>query len=197
MLFSLVGGNGLQIWDKFVDAKAGNPAVTAYIVEGGLMTFDRRGGVTFVHEGSFNGFSQFGPESRSGSYSVQPNCIGSFTMNYASSPPSLTCCTNHYDFVIVAKGRQLTIFQRDPGTVSAGTAIKQEVIDNAELRAQPTLGGGRFGRLTRLSGAVERSGLDLEPRLFMPRIQFRAGQIGRPFADRVVSRRTRTGPSDR
>jgi hypothetical protein len=51
-------------------------------------------------------------------------------MQYQASPPLPTCCTNHYDFVIVAKGSELTIFQRDIGTVSAGTAIKQGVIDS-------------------------------------------------------------------
>ena len=126
---SVVGSYSYQIWDKFVDAGAGNPTITAYIVEGGLVTFDGRGGLTAVSEGSFNGFAQFGPESRSGSYSVRSNCMGSFTVNYAASPPSPTCCTNHYDFVITASGRELTIFQRDVGTVSAGNAIKQGAID--------------------------------------------------------------------
>lgn len=124
---SLVGSYSLQIWNKFVNAGTANPTITAYIVEGGLMTFDGRGGVTFVAEGSFNGVAQFGPENRSGSYSVKPNCMGSFTMDYQVSP---TCCTNHYDFVIVANGRELTIFQRDGGTVSAGNATKQGTIDN-------------------------------------------------------------------
>ena len=127
---TLSGSYSLQVWDKFINSSIGTPIVTAYIVEGGLMTFDGTGGVTFVHEGSFNGTSQFGPENRSGIYSVQPNCMGSFTMQYQASPPSPTCCTNHYDFVIVAKGSELTIFQRDIGTVSAGTAIKQGVIDS-------------------------------------------------------------------
>lgn|SRR6266850_488531 len=127
---SLNGSYSYQIWDKFVDATAGNPAITAYIVEGGLVTFDGRGGLAAVSEGSFNGFAQFGPESRSGSYSVRSNCMGSFTVNYAASPPSQTCCTNHYDFVIVSSGRELTIFQRDVGTVSAGNAIKQGSIDS-------------------------------------------------------------------
>ena len=127
---TLSGNYSLQIWDKFINTSTGTPIVTAYVVEGGLMTFDGGGGVTFVHEGSYNGVSQFGPESRSGTYTVQPNCTGSFTMNYQASPPSPGCCTNHYDFVIVAKGDELIIFQRDIGTVSAGTAIRQGVIDS-------------------------------------------------------------------
>jgi hypothetical protein len=125
---SLVGSYSYLIWDKFVSAPSGsNPTVTAYVIDGGLMTFDGRGGVTFVAEGSFNGFSQFGPENRSGSYSVQANCMGSFTMHFDASP---SCCTNHYDFVIVASGRELTILQRDVGTVSAGNAIRQGSIES-------------------------------------------------------------------
>jgi hypothetical protein len=124
---SLVGSYSFQIWDKFVDASAGNPVVTAYVAEGGLVTFDGRGGLTAIAEGSFNGFAQFGPDNRNGTYTVRSNCMGSFTISYVAGP---TCCTNHYDFVIVSGGRELTIFQRDQGTVSAGNAIKQGVIDS-------------------------------------------------------------------
>ena len=123
---SLTGIYSYQIWDKFVDTRQGNPVITAYIVEGGLIAFDGRGGVTAISEGSFNGI-QFGKENRTGVYSVSSDCMGSFTVDFHASD---TCCTNHYDFVIVAGGRQLTIFQRDFGTVSAGTAIKQTAMDS-------------------------------------------------------------------
>ncbi len=120
---SLHGSYSYQLFAKYIDRSGPTPVVTAYFVEGGLITFNGSGGVNAISEGSFNGI-QFGRENRLGGYNVLANCTGSFFVSTVAQP----CCPTfdiHYDFVIVHGGQELTLFQRDPGSVSAGNAIRQ------------------------------------------------------------------------
>ena len=120
---SLRGSYSYQIFANGVNGANPSPDVVSYYVEGGLITFNGAGGVTAISEGTFNGFL-FGRENRAGSYTVLPNCTGSFFVSTAAQP----CCPSfdiHYDFVIVRNGNELTIFQRDFGSVAAGNAIRQ------------------------------------------------------------------------
>ena len=122
---SLHGSYSYQIVATTVNGGSPTPNVVAYYVEGGLITFNGSGGLTAISEGSFNG-TLFGRENRTGSYSVLPNCTGSFVVSTAPQP----CCPSfdiHYDFVMVRNGNELTIFQRDFGAVAAGNAIRQYV----------------------------------------------------------------------
>ena len=80
--------------------------------------------VAAMSEGSFNGIL-FGKQASAGSYSVASDCTGAFQIVVPPNPPCCAGFTLHYDFVMVEDGRQLTLFQRDPNTVSAGTAVKQ------------------------------------------------------------------------
>jgi hypothetical protein len=125
---TLHGAFSYEVSGYYIDRSNSTPVVTAYYVEGGLITFSGSGTLTAISEGSFNGI-QFGREERSGVYSVNPNCTGSFTVTTVAQP----CCPAfdiHYDVVIVRGGNELTIFQRDGGVVTAGNGIRLQSVSN-------------------------------------------------------------------
>lgn len=83
----------------------------------GVFTVDRAGQVSGHDTTSANG-AVF-PETFSGTATVNHDCTGSATINSSVLGPT------HFDFVLVAKKRELLLIRTDLGTVVFGSAQQQ------------------------------------------------------------------------
>ncbi len=84
----------------------------------GTQTFDGNGTTTAVAIVSQNG--NIIPVTLTGTYSVNPDCTGTFTVQI--SPVGIT---THLFFVIADNGREFQVIQTDPGVVVSGAGRKQ------------------------------------------------------------------------
>jgi hypothetical protein len=83
------------------------------------LTFDGYGVVTSA-VGSTSQNGNIGPQTETGTYTVNPDCTGTYTV--VISPGGFAA---HYLFVIDSSGDELQIICTDPGVVFTGTARRQ------------------------------------------------------------------------
>ena len=84
----------------------------------GTQTFDGNGTTAAAARVSQNG--NIIPVTLAGTYSVNPDCTGTFTVQI--SPVGIT---THLFFVIADNGREFQLIQTDPGVVVSGAGRKQ------------------------------------------------------------------------
>jgi len=92
------------------------PPIIGPYAEVGAITFDGKGGLTYVLAASQNG--SVGPGTATGSYTVNPDCTGTYTQ----ATPGFT---SHYFFVIAADGTEFQAICQDPGAVITSTGQRQ------------------------------------------------------------------------
>jgi hypothetical protein len=83
------------------------------------LAFDGLGGVTSTF-GSSSQNGNIGPQTEAGTYTVSPDCTGTYMV--AISPGGFTA---HYLFVIDDSGNEIQIICTDTGVVFSGTARRQ------------------------------------------------------------------------
>jgi hypothetical protein len=83
----------------------------------GVLTADGIGSVSGIDTISTNGVVQSG-RTYSGTYTVQPNCSGSLTLNYAGQMAPFV-------IAISQSGQQVSFIQTNNGIVGVGTAFRQ------------------------------------------------------------------------
>ncbi len=94
------------------------PALAGPLAHLGTLTFDGKGALAGTGLENLNGNFQAGTET--GTYTVNPDCTGTFT--YLESPAGITA---HGYFVIEPGFNELQIMETDPGTVVTGIARRQ------------------------------------------------------------------------
>jgi hypothetical protein len=99
----------------FITAPADQAGPFAHV---GTETFDGNGGFTGNGTVSVNG--NIVPVTETGTYTVNPDCTGTFT-----SEVSPVGVTGHVFFVIDDNGNELQLIETDPGIVVAGVLRKQ------------------------------------------------------------------------
>jgi len=92
------------------------PPIIGPFAEVGTVTFDGRGGLTYVLADSVNG--NVGPGTATGTYTVNPDCTGTFTQ-------VTPMFTSHYFFVISDSGSEFQAICQDPGAVVTRTGRRQ------------------------------------------------------------------------
>jgi hypothetical protein len=92
------------------------PSLVGPLAEVGTQTFDGKGGVSFAFNSSQNG--NVGPGTATGSYTVNPDCTGTFT----EATPMFT---SHFSFVIDTAGAGFQAICQDPGVVVTRTGRLQ------------------------------------------------------------------------
>jgi hypothetical protein len=88
----------------------------------GTQTFDGNGGTHATETVSQNG--NILKVTITGTYTVNPDCTGSMTLNISSQNPPVSL-TDHISFAIVDSGAGFQAIQTDPGVVVTGTGRKQ------------------------------------------------------------------------
>jgi hypothetical protein len=88
----------------------------------GTQTFDGNGGTTATETVSQNG--NILKVTITGTYTVNPDCTGSMTLNITSQNPPVSL-TNHISFAIDDNGEEFRAIQTDPGVVVTGTGKRQ------------------------------------------------------------------------
>jgi hypothetical protein len=83
----------------------------------GVITADGKGSVSGVDSISENGVAQTG-RTYTGTYTIQPNCSGNMTLNYAGQ-------TAPFAIAVSASGTQVAFLQTGEGAVAAGLATRQ------------------------------------------------------------------------
>ncbi|HKW34008.1 MAG TPA: hypothetical protein VJN92_13445 [Candidatus Acidoferrum sp.] len=94
------------------------PALAGPFAIVGRQTFDGNGSFTAAATVSQNG--NIIPVTVEGTYTVNPNCTGTFTAHI--SPVDIT---THLFFVIDDEGKEFQVIQTDPGVVVTGIARRQ------------------------------------------------------------------------
>ena len=84
----------------------------------GVATFDGNGNVTGSEQASLNGSP--GLFTYAGTYDVDPDCTGTFTATF--NPGAFE---GHFYFVILDKGKEVMIVQKDQGTIITWTLKRQ------------------------------------------------------------------------
>ena len=92
------------------------PPIIGPYADVGTMAFDGKGGVTYTFAASQNG--NVGPGTATGTYTVNPDCTGTFTQ-------VTPMFTSHYSFVIDAGDAELQAICQDPGAVITRVARRQ------------------------------------------------------------------------
>jgi hypothetical protein len=95
------------------------PVIQAVFV--GVVEFDGQGALRGSDFGSFSG--QVVPRTFNGTYSVNPDCTGSATLNILTGFP--VGATFHLSIVLIDRGKSALFIQTDPGTQFTGSATKQ------------------------------------------------------------------------
>jgi hypothetical protein len=85
-----------------------------------LTKFDGEGGVTQVDTVSINGVLLFKGRSSTGTYTVNPDCTGSATLNPPPGFPPI-----NLNFVLVDRGREIRTVVTDPGAAVTSNGRKQ------------------------------------------------------------------------
>ena len=88
----------------------------------GTQTFDGNGGTTATATVSLNG--NILNVAITGTYTVNPDCTGSMTLNITSQNPPVSL-TNHLSFAIGDNGAEFRAIQTDPGVIVTGAGRKQ------------------------------------------------------------------------
>jgi hypothetical protein len=116
------GCSNITLKGTFADSASGfstsPPAMAGPL--GGVITetFDGKGAITAAGTLSLNG--NIVPVTSKGTYSVNPDCTGTYTVQ--TSPLGITA---HYFFVILDNGNEFKWICTDPGVVLGGVARKQ------------------------------------------------------------------------
>ncbi len=90
------------------------PPIAGPFANVGTQTFDGKGGTTGTATVSQNG--NILKVTITGTYTVNPDCTGSITLNLSSQNPPLSL-TTHAFFVIDDSGAEFRAIQTDPGVV--------------------------------------------------------------------------------
>ena len=110
---SLAGNFGLTVTAMNIVP----PSTSIPIVSVGLVNFDGAGSLSGAVTTSFGGF--IGTDSITGSYTVEANCTGSFSVTFSNG------FTISHNLVIVDEGKEIDFIQTDQGTVTTGRARRQ------------------------------------------------------------------------
>ncbi len=113
-LHSLKGCFGSTITGNLVGGPLAGPV--AGIV---LQKFDGEGGLTQVDTVSINGTLIANERSATGTYTVNPDCTGSATIDFPEQPPL------QLNFVLVDHGRELRAVTTNPGLTTTSVGRKQ------------------------------------------------------------------------
>jgi hypothetical protein len=103
------GCSNLTIKGTFADKDTGLIIGAGQFVGVNLETFDGNGGLTGSGFSSVNG--AVSPGTYSGTYTVNPDCTGTYTVQFPGTPAI------HGFFVIDDAGNELQVVITDPGTV--------------------------------------------------------------------------------
>ena len=113
-LHSLKGCFGSTITGNLVGGPLAGPI--AGVV---LQKFDGEGGLTQVDTVSINGILVADGRSATGTYTVNPDCTGTATINFPAQPPL------QLNFVLVDHGRELRAVTTNPGLTTTSVGTKQ------------------------------------------------------------------------